>query len=137
VYTSLSPKESKDWFGRNDKKFARFAYLFWNERSKPFVNIEERKYYGRSKPPSPVLYTTDHPGQAFVMGTIAKNVSLEFRMCMYKASDVPYQMKPGQKLKAKPIHCFEWFSSFIYDHEEKVFSQPSNLSPVCKTPLSP
>lgn len=133
AYASLSVSQAKEFFGGEGRKFARFAYLQWNDKGVPFVNLEDRKFYGREKPPTPSLYVTDHPSQAFVFGNSVKNVSLQFRMCIYKSSDVPYEMKPGQKLKAKPIHCFNWSSSFIYDHKRGQFYQSNRISPACKS----
>ena len=76
------------------------------------------RVYGMNLPPTPELYVSDLPAQAFYSNGVARNVSLSFRMCMYKASEVPEAVSSPRDVNfAKPIHCFPWKSSFIYDHE--------------------
>ena len=64
-----------------------FGYR-WNTDPGSFSNLTE-KLYGQSKPPTPQVYLPDHIGVAYYLNNVAHNVSLQFRMCIYKSKDVP------------------------------------------------
>jgi hypothetical protein len=68
-----------------------------------------------------VVYLTDHPAGAFVTGTGVKNASLEFKTCIYKASDVPRKTRRDDISFAKPITCFEWQDVYVYDFDKGRF----------------
>lgn len=89
------------------------------------------KLYGEQKPKLPQLYIVDHPGSAFYINNRAKNISLQFRTCIYRTKDVPKNVSYNNAKFAKPIHCFEWRSSFVYNHYTEQFESPSYIVPAC------
>ncbi|OGN08426.1 MAG: hypothetical protein A3J46_05840 [Candidatus Yanofskybacteria bacterium RIFCSPHIGHO2_02_FULL_41_11] len=108
----------------------RHSNYRWNTEPNSFLD-ETEKYFGQEIPEEPKLYIRDRPGTAFYARDKAINVSLYFRLCLYKAKDVP--VEPGI-INTKPIHCFRWESSFVYDHEAGKFEYPYEIAPVCKSP---
>src|SRR5437660_1403136 len=77
--------------------------------------------YAARKPESPVVYMADYPTGAFVTGNRVKNAALEFKTCIYKASDVPAETRRDDIDFAKPITCFEWQSVYVYDFDKGAF----------------
>src|SRR6266702_3934273 len=69
----------------------------------------------------PVVYMANYPTGAFVTGTEVKNAALEFKTCIYKASDVPAETRRDDIDFAKPITCFEWQSVYVYDFDKGAF----------------
>ena len=116
----------------SNSEFYHFFYK-WNDKQEPLIkNIESPyKLYGLEKPVYPELYVTDRPGTAFYVNGGAKNISLAFKTCLYKTSDIPKEASPEDINFAEPIHCYYWYSSWIYDHEERKFNNPYSISPVC------
>jgi hypothetical protein len=97
----------------SDPEHGRFYLLRWNKPGS--YDLETQKYYGAEKPKIPVVYMTDHPAGAFVTGTGVKNAALQFKTCIYKASDVPATTGRNNVNFAKPITCFEWQNIYVYD----------------------
>ncbi len=108
--------------------------------------VENRKFFGISSPRTPILFMTDHPGgTAFIYrlpvieqkekpvsgGYDAKNISLELKTCLYKTAEVPITANDDNLDFAKPITCFFWRSSFIYNFDRKVYESPSAIDPFC------
>ena len=89
-------------------------------------------YYGYKKPVNPVLYLRDLPGAAFLSPVGAKNISLQFRVCIYKSADVPLEVSAYNLDFAKPLTCLEWSSSWIYNHAKGRYEQPVDIDPVCQ-----
>jgi hypothetical protein len=69
----------------------------------------------------PVVYMTDYPAGAFVTGTGVKNAALEFKTCLFKASDVPAETRRDDVNFAKPITCFRWENVYVYDFDKQKF----------------
>jgi hypothetical protein len=84
------------------------------------------RLYRNGPPPMPELYVGDHPSTAFVSDRGAQNVSLRFRMCLFKSVDVPATVSGNSLDPAVPITCYEWGSSFVFDHSRNVFRWPYN-----------
>ena len=103
----------------SDPAYGRFYLLRWNKPG--LYDQRTHKYYGAEKPKIPVVYMTDHPAGAFVTGTGVKNTSLEFRTCIYKASDVPGETRRDDIDFAKPITCFAWQNAYVYDFDKGKF----------------
>ncbi|OGN22771.1 MAG: hypothetical protein A2918_01375 [Candidatus Yanofskybacteria bacterium RIFCSPLOWO2_01_FULL_42_49] len=95
---------------------------------------DEEKTYGANKPTLPELYITDRPGTAFYISPTAKNISLAFKTCLYRTSDVPIKTTPDNINFAEPISCFYWSSSWVYNHDKDKFENPPQISPVCDKP---
>jgi hypothetical protein len=114
----------------SDPEYGRFYLLRWNKPG----SYDERtqKYYGTEKPKMPVVYMTDYPAGAFVTGTGVKNVALEFKTCLFKASDVPAETRRDDVDFAKPIACFEWQNVYVYDFDKQKFQ--TDLASVTRWP---
>ena len=50
-----------------------------------------------------------------------KNAALQFKTCIYKASDVPTATRRDNIKFAKPITCFEWQNVYVYDFDKARF----------------
>jgi len=103
----------------SDPEYGRFYLLRWNEPGS--YDNRTQQYYGAKKPNHPVVYMTDYPAGAFVTGTGVKNAALEFKTCIYKASDVPTATRRDNIKFAKPITCFEWQNVYVYDFDKGKF----------------
>lgn len=103
----------------------------WNAESGSTEKTTEQ-YYGRQKPSASRLYYKDTPGTAFTMDGAAKNISWEFKLCLYKSRDIPMETTEDNLDFAVPIFCFYWASSHIYNHEKKIFETKMNTDPFCE-----
>ena len=103
----------------SDPEYGRFYLLRWNKPGS--YEYPNHKYYGAEKPKIPVVYMADYPMGAFVTGTGVKNAALEFNTCIYKASDVPAEIRRDDINFAKPITCFEWQNVYVYDFDKATF----------------
>lgn len=141
---------SRDFFGEI-KKFTHPQWVIDSVDKDPVYNSIEKlrhgayrwntvagstekktqKYYLNEKPTRPELYVTDLPSTAFFMYGEAKNVSLEFKACIYKTSDVPMETDPEDTTFAEPIKCFDWKSSFIYNHTGKLYESKKEIDSYC------
>jgi hypothetical protein len=63
----------------------------------------------------------DYPHGAFVTGAGVKNAALEFKTCIYKATDVPRETRRDDIAFARPITCFEWQNIYVYDFAQGKF----------------
>jgi hypothetical protein len=95
-------------------------------------------FYGEQKPTSPQLYVSDNAPLAYVFDGVAQNVSFEFRMCLYKTTDVPRSVRSSNEITfASPIVCYDWGSSNVYNHMQKTFDHPKGVVGVCQRPFTP
>lgn len=114
----------------------------WNSVGGSFEQKTEHFYGDDPSPPSPALYVADRPGVAFVgkipgVGISAKNISTQYRICLYRIEDVPLAADPHQaQLGGPPIRCFEWASSWIFNFEQGSYERPSEVDPFCLEPLA-
>jgi len=103
----------------SDPQYGRHYLLRWNKPGS--YDNRTQKFYGAQKPRRPVLYMTDYPAGAFVTGSGVKNVALEFKSCIYKASDVPAETRRDDIHFAKPLACFDWQNIYVYDFAKASF----------------
>jgi hypothetical protein len=103
----------------SDPQYGRHYLLRWNKPGS--YDNRTQKFYGAQKPRKPVVYMTDYPAGAFVTGTGVKNVSLEFKTCIYKANDVPAETRRDDIHFAKPLACFDWQNVYVYDFAKASF----------------
>lgn len=109
----------------------RIGLYRWNKVANSYHQDTEVLFY-KEKPEVPRLYVVDRPGTAFYENGIAKNISLQFKACLYKASDIPEIGHPDEiNFSTAPLHCFDWASSFIYDHERHLFIKSEQIHPAC------
>jgi hypothetical protein len=111
----------------SNPEYGRFYSLRWNKPGS--YEYANHKYYGAEKPKIPVVYLADYPAGAFVTGTGVKNVALEFNTCIYKASDVPAEIRRDEIDFAKPINCFEWQNVYVYDFAKGRFQTDLAYAP--------
>lgn len=119
--------EPADW--------VRHLYYQWNTQ-RGSHSKGTRKYVKSELPRSNHIYVTDMPGETHYSPLLneALNISLEFKTCLYKESDVPRYVAPENVNFAEPISCYEWASSFIYNHQMKKYEQPKGIVPYCLEP---
>ncbi len=111
------------------KKSRLYGYR-WNTVPNSF-STDTEMYYGQKKPKIPQLYIVDHPGSAFYVRDTAYNISLQFKTCIYRIKDIPDKV-PHDKIDfAKPINCYEWNSSFIYNDATGKFDSPAQIVSAC------
>lgn len=121
-----------------DLDILKYRYLLYRWNTVPgSFDKKTQKYYGREKPITPSLYVTDYPGVANFSSSTreAHNISLKLKMCVYKTDEIPLQLKPEEINFATPITCFDWSSSFIYDHENEKFEAKAEIDPFCEDNL--
>jgi hypothetical protein len=107
----------------------------WNTVEGSFEKATQ-KFYGSEKPSVPMLYVKDVTSSAFVRHDkpyqgLAYNNSLLFKTCIYKTKDIPRETTQDNVNFAKPIYCFDWKSSLVYDHQKNRFERPEELDPFC------
>lgn len=110
---------------------SRFDYYLWNTIPGS-LDKDTEKVYGHQKPTTPQLYIVDHPGSAFYSNDVAHNISLELKTCIYKTKDVPMSVSHDNIDFAKPIHCYGWNSSFVYNHSTKEFQSYYKIVTACR-----
>ena len=103
----------------SDPEYGRFYLLRWNTPGS--YEYQNHKFYGVEKPKIPIVYMADYPAGAFVGGISVKNAALEFKTCIYKASDVPTEARRDEINFAQPLNCFEWESAYVYDFDRRRF----------------
>lgn len=110
----------------NHTKDKRHAYYRWTKNGKEV-------YFFQEKPKANELYVTDLPGTVNMEDPngIASNISLKFKTCLYKTSDIPLEARPDDKIPGA-IKCFDWASSYIYNHRTKKYESPSEIDSFCK-----
>ncbi len=110
---------------------SRHAAYRWNTAENSF-SPETEKFYGHEKPELPQLYVKDRSVSAttYTDGR-AQNVSLDLKICIYKANEVPESI-PDNINFAKPIYCHHRSSSFVYNHESAKFEYPNQIVPACR-----
>lgn len=126
IYPSLLPVEDEE-VRKNRHHFYR-----WNPRG--LHDRKTEKVFGEEEPPYPRLYIADIPGAAYLWDEnfdLARNVSLELKSCIYKIGDIPLKTAQDDIDFAKPIHCFSWQSSFIYNFDLGKFETTAELDPFC------
>lgn len=109
---------------------SRFYLYRWNTVPGSFSTGTE-VFYGQRKPKIPRVYIVDHPGQAFYLNNWAHSISLQFRTCIYRTKDVPKSVDHDNIDFAEPIHCYEWNSSFVYNHFIGEFENFLDIVPAC------
>jgi hypothetical protein len=118
----------------SDPKYGRHYLLRWNKPGS--YDNRTQKFYGAQKPRKPVVYMTDYPAGAFVTGTGVRNVSLEFKTCIYKASDVPAKTRRDDIHFAKPLACFDWQNVYVYDFAKASFQTELAALPSWEEPTA-
>ncbi len=120
----------KDPMYNNYTPANRHGAYRWN-RVAGSTDRETEVRYLNGRPARPELYVSDFPGTAFTGHGVAKNISLEFEVCLFATKDVPQSTTPEDVNFAAPIACHSWASSFVYNHSTEKFEKKSELDPFC------
>lgn len=112
-------------------------YLYQWSRVPGSVERKDRELYGIRKPTTPELYVMDHPGTAFMLSGDARNISLEFKICLYRTQDAPAAAQPEDGQYPGALVCFDWASSYIFNHASGAVESPSGLHPACRVQAPP
>lgn len=97
----------------------RHHHYQWNEIKDSFSK-KTRHQFGTSRPQRARLYVKDVPSASMKdsKSDYTWNSSYEFKTCIYKTKDIPETTTVDDLNFAKPIHCFDWESSFIYNYKK-------------------
>jgi hypothetical protein len=99
-------------------------------------SLDKGLYFKEYIPKENRLYISDRPDVVgfYPDSQRAYNMSVKFKLCLYKSADVPKFLADIYKIDfAKPIHCFEWASSNIWNYEKGRFEKHNDIAPFCKT----
>ena len=106
-------------------------YYYWNRVPGWEAGQKSGDVFGIAGPRGHLLCVRDLPGSAFAEKDSAKNVSLELRTCLYKTIDVPREVALDALQSIKPVHCFDWSNSFVFDHARNEYQSPAGIAPYC------
>ncbi len=112
-------------------------YLYQWSRVPGSTERKDRELYGIKKPTVPELYVMDHPGTAFMLDGDARNISLEFKICLYRNADAPAQARPEDGEYPGALTCFDWASSYVFNHATGAVENPAGLHPACQVHAPP
>ena len=118
--------------------YGRFALLRWNTNPASFEG-DTATYYANAKPPHPIVFTSDIPGPATLNEDgpngekRAQNTSLEFKVCLFRSTDVPYVTDvTGVGLNIQnAVQCFDWEHKHIYNFKRRAFDSGGKIHPFC------
>lgn len=130
--------DSTDPIYTNYLNYGRHALLRWNQDPKS-LDAEKAKYYGQLKPPHGSVFATDLPGTGFLTNGSGKgegdaqNVSLEFKICLFKTSDLPAATTPsGANIdQSKALTCVNWDQRFVWDFKRGRMNAPKTIDAYC------
>jgi len=114
----------------NSHKQGRHLVYRWNHQQNTRA---DHIYLYSEYPKVPFLYVRDFPGTVSVSSLGAKNISLQFKTCIFKSKDVPYESTPSGFGTEKALKCFEWDSSHIYNFKNKKYERRVGIDPFCKS----
>ena len=101
----------------------------------PFVSetSADQTVYQNQKPSSPILYISDYPTPSYAPAdrSTISTMSLNFRTCVFKASDVPTHADPSWMGTGKEIACFDWQNANKYDAKKDRFVDSNTIDPRC------
>ncbi len=114
----------------NDR--SRHALYRWNEVAGSFDPKSEKFFYV-ANPATAELYVKDRPGSAFFddESAEAKNISLQFKTCIFKTTDIPRLSTPHDFTWNNALHCFDWYSSYIYNHQTHQYETLAEIDSIC------
>jgi hypothetical protein len=117
----------------DDPGMQRLGLYRWNDVAGSFEPRSEH-YLKDKAPTQPRLYVSDRFGWAYTDPNrkCANNVSMEFRMCVYRQADIPTKCTRDDTEFAKPVACLNWASSYIYDFAQGKFTKSTELAPICR-----
>jgi hypothetical protein len=135
-----------------DKSTGDQHYLMqWSNPPPAWIPDRQQNLLGERQPTVPFGFITDYPGPGVVRpeqtvvrvdgSTVripqeAQNSSLEFKTCVYKTTDVPATTTGSPDEFQKPIVCYQWHQSFVYNHTTSEMEMPPTLHSQCSRPFT-
>lgn len=131
---TLDPVYSSDTRVSSDRHY----FAQWLPRGQEWRHGGDANIWGVSHPTFPELFITDDPVPAYrISQDEAKNVSLEFRTCLYRLRDLPRHARSVDDLAgASPIVCETWRHSWVWDFTRETMTSPSAIAPTCERPMT-
>jgi hypothetical protein len=125
----------KDPMYNNMQPEHRHGAYRWNNTPGRYTE-EGEHYLLHARALHPEIYVSDLPGMAFASPEFneAKNISLKIKSCLYKTEDLPLEVQPDEINFAKPISCFDWQSSHIYNHQKGKYESNNRIDSFCLEP---
>ncbi len=115
----------------SDPELGRHYLYRWAKMLGSYENRKIQEFYGIKVPSKPQLFVIDNPHRAFKVHDFAVNISMEYKMCLYKSSDVPRATNEKNVDFADPIACVEYSSNFVYNFETNKFERPVEINSFC------
>lgn len=112
--------------------YSRHAMYRWNDIIGSFKKETEHYLY-EQRPTRATVYVKDRPGSAFYDTDTkdAKNISLQFKSCIFKTEDIEASTTPSGMDTSKAIKCFDWHSSYVFNHKTLKFNKQNKISKHC------
>lgn len=125
-------------YGTNPEFGDRHYLLQHAETIPSWIPDRQGKLLGEERPVIPFGYVKDSTGPAFYnpRTKMAQNIALEFRMCVFKTTDVPLVTNGTDLDPKKALKCFEWESKFVFDHFLLEFKKEKNINAECARPFN-
>ncbi len=120
----------KDPMYNNMEPHNRHGAYRWN-RVRGSYDRKTEVFYQNRKPRFPLLYASDHPSTSFLTAQGARNMSLKFKTCIYQTNDIPLVSSPKDMDPSQALGCFNWQSSFIYNHKTGEYESPEEIDEFC------
>ncbi|MEK7388894.1 MAG: hypothetical protein AAB036_04285 [Elusimicrobiota bacterium] len=114
-----------------DRPKASRLHHYWNRIPGWEAGQTSADVFGLAGARGPLLCVRDMPGAAYADSDSAKNVSVRFRTCLYKTAEVPASTTLETLQSIAPLHCFDWSSSFVFNHESGQYQSPADIAPFC------
>lgn len=127
---------SEDPIAWGSDEVRRSRHFFYLTREPGPDGSQRTDYFGIRPPQQSRLFVTSRPGgvAAYYPETkTAYNVSLHFKACIYKTDQVPESVEPEDVEFARPLHCLDWTSSYIYNFEKRTFEVKPGMHPFCQS----
>lgn len=125
-------------YGADRETGNRHYFLQSLDKIPSWIPGSQGKLFGEEPFTIPFGYVTDHPGPALYepKHKQARNMSLEFEMCLFKTADVPATTNGIDIDKTKALVCFPWEAKHVFDHRTQVFHTGGEISKECKRPFT-
>jgi hypothetical protein len=120
-------------FDSNPQYPLRHYFMEWSKSPEQFPK-GRGLFYGDNPPKRPRLAVSTLPMPlAHAQGLhedFATNHSLEYRMCLYRTKDIP--TRSDGTIIPGALGCFDWSSSYVYNHDAKKYESPKGMNPLCR-----
>lgn len=138
VFTDFAVDSVDDDPAYGSGENSRHYYVQWAKSVPEWIPDRKGKLVGEEAPAFPFGYVTDMPGPAFYSQRLsyATNMSLEYKTCVFKTTDVPLKTNGSDISTEKAIVCFDWESKFAFNHTTQRFEHHKGIHPECKRPFS-